>query len=178
MEIAGTLARLGNRILSMIAAIMILLMLLYGGYSLWDTVMVYRGAFLSSDLLQFKPAEDAVESPTLLELQAINPDVQGWLTIDDTHIDYPVVQGENDMEYVNKDVYGEFALSGAIFLSSLDNLEFDEGYLCCMGIIWITAECSGISWNFRRNLILTAIHPVCFICRMQPMILHCLHAWR
>ena len=110
MEIAGTLARLGNRILSMIAAIMILLMLLYGGYSLWDTVMVYRGAFLSSDLLQFKPAEDAVESPTLLELQAINPDVQGWLTIDDTHIDYPVVQGENDMEYVNKDVYGEFAL--------------------------------------------------------------------
>ena len=32
------------------------------------------------------------------------------------------------MEYVNKDVYGEFALSGAIFLSSLDNLEFDEGY--------------------------------------------------
>ena len=101
MEIAGTLARLGNRILSMIAAIMILLMLLYGGYSLWDTEMVYRGAFLSSDLLQFKPAEDAVESPTLLELQAINPDVQGWLTIDDTHIDYPVVQGENDMEYVN-----------------------------------------------------------------------------
>lgn len=68
MEIAGTLARLGNRILSMIAAIMILLMLLYGGYSLWDTVMVYRGAFISSDLLQFKPAEDAVESPTLLEL--------------------------------------------------------------------------------------------------------------
>ena len=97
MEIAGTLARLGNRILSMIAAIMILLMLLYGGYSLWDTVMVYRGAFLSSDLLQFKPAEDAVESPTLLELQAINPDVQGWLTIDDTHIDYPVVQGDKLM---------------------------------------------------------------------------------
>lgn len=128
MEIAGTLARLGNRILSMIAAIFILIMLLYGGYSLWDTVMVYRGAFLSSDLLQFKPAEDAVESPTLLELQAINPDVQGWLTIDDTHVDYPVVQGENDMEYVNKDVYGEFALSGAIFLSSLDSLDFDQGY--------------------------------------------------
>ena len=115
MEIAGTLARLGNRILSMIAAIIILLMLLYGGYSLWDTVMVYRGAFLSSDLLQFKPAEDAVESPTLLELQAINPDVQGWLTIDDTHIDYPVVQGENDMEYVNKDVYGEIAKSDLDF---------------------------------------------------------------
>ena len=175
MEAAAALARLGNRILSIFAGMLILLLFLYGGYSLWDTVMVYQGTFLSRDLLKFKPAEAAEENPSLLDLQAVNPDVQGWLTIDDTHIDYPVVQGENDMEYVNKDVYGEFALSGAIFLSSLDNLEFDEGYHLLYGI---TAECSGISWNFRRNLILTAIHPVCFICRMQPMILHCLHAWR
>ena len=29
---------------------------------------------------------------------------------------------------IRDSVYGEFALSGAIFLSSLDNLEFDEGY--------------------------------------------------
>lgn len=46
---------------------------------------------------------------------AINKDVAGWITIDDTHIDYPVVQGKDDMEYINKDVYGEFSLSGSIF---------------------------------------------------------------
>ena len=128
MEIVGTLARLGNRILSIFAGMLILLLFLYGGYSLWDTVMVYQGAFLSRDLLKFKPAEAAEENPSLLDLQAVNPDVQGWITIDGTHIDYPVVQGDTDMEYINKDVYGEFALSGAIFLSSLDNLEFEQGY--------------------------------------------------
>ena len=42
----------------------------------------------------------------LNELLAINPDVRGWLTIDGTHVDYPIVQGEDDMEYVNKGVYG------------------------------------------------------------------------
>ena len=43
---------------SLLAAGLILLMLLYGGYSLWDTAMVFQGAFLSSDLLAFKPAGD------------------------------------------------------------------------------------------------------------------------
>ena len=116
METAAALARLGNRILSMIAAIFILIMLLYGGYSLWDTVMVYQGAFLSSDLLQFKPAEDAVESPTLLDLRAINSDVQGWLTIDGTHIDYPVVQGEDNDYYLKHSFEGESVNAGCIFM--------------------------------------------------------------
>ena len=94
MHTAAKLARAGDRLVSLLAAGLILLMLLYGGYSLWDTAMVFNGAFLSSDLLQFKPAAgDPDSNPTLAELQAINPDVLGWLTIDDTHIDYPVVIG-------------------------------------------------------------------------------------
>ena len=120
MHTAAKLARFGDRLISLIAAGLIMLLLLYGGYSLWDTAMLYRGAFLSNDLLEFKPAEtgDPNSNPTLEELQSINPDVCAWLTIDGTNIDYPVVIGEDNMEYVNKDVYGEFALSGAIFLDS------------------------------------------------------------
>ncbi|MBS6396069.1 MAG: class B sortase [Clostridiales bacterium] len=136
METAARLARAGNRILSAVAALMILLMFLYGGYSLWDTSMVYRGAFISDDLLQFKPVdtgEGQEENPTLEELQALNPDVRGWLTIDDTHIDYPVVQGETDMDYINKDVYGAFALSGSIFLSCLNSPDFSDGYSLVYG---------------------------------------------
>src|SRR5699024_12632133 len=113
---------------------LILLMLLYGGYSLWDTAMVFNGAFLSSDLLQFKPAAgDPDSNPTLAELQAINPDVVGWLTIDDTHIDYPVVIGETDMEYVNKDVYGDFSLSGSIFLDSDSARDISDAYTLVYG---------------------------------------------
>ena len=91
MHTAAKLARAGDRLVSMVAAALIVLMLLFGGYSLWDTAMVYQGAFLDSDLLQLKPgvSGDPDSNPTLEELQAINPDVLGWLTIDDTHIDYP-----------------------------------------------------------------------------------------
>lgn len=99
----------------------------YGGYALWDTYRIYQGAAVSDELLRYKPSETESEA-SFEELLALNPDVTGWLTIDGTHIDYPVVQGENDMEYINKDVYGNFALSGAIFLSSLNRRDFSDSY--------------------------------------------------
>ena len=135
MHTATKLARAGDRLVSMVAAALIVLMLLFGGYSLWDTAMVFNGAFLDSDLLQFKPAVsgDPDSNPTLAELQAINPDVLGWLTVDDTRIDYPVVIGDDDMEYVNKDVYGDFALSGSIFLDSDNARDLSDPYTLVYG---------------------------------------------
>lgn len=37
--------------------------------------------------------------------------------MDGTGIDYPVVQGATNMDYVNRDVYGDFSLSGLRFFS-------------------------------------------------------------
>ena len=129
LETAAKLARGGNRLISFVVLLLILLMFLYGGYSLWDTAMVYQGAFLSNDLLKFKPpSTEEADNPTLSELQAINGDVRGWVTIDDTHIDYPVVQGQTDMDYINKDVYGEFALAGSIFLDNDNSPDFSDSY--------------------------------------------------
>ena len=128
MKAAVFLAKLGDRIISAMVGILILVMLLYGGYSLWDTAMLYRGAFTSNELMKYKPSDDGSGGPTLEELRKINPDVRGWLTVDDTHIDYPVVQGKTDMEYVNKDVYGEFSLSGAIFMDSQNAADFSDSY--------------------------------------------------
>ena len=133
MKAAVFLAKLGDRIISVIVGLLILVMLLYGGYSLWDTAMLYRGAFTSSDLMKYKPADTEEGGPTLQELQKINPDVRGWLTVDDTHIDYPVVQGKTDMEYVNKDVYGEFSLSGSIFMDSRNSADFSDNYTLIYG---------------------------------------------
>ena len=100
MERMAKLARAGNRALSFIAGILVLVMFLYGGYSLWDTAMLYQGAFVSDDLLEYKPSPGKTDGPTLAELAGLNSDVRGWVTIDDTHIDYPIVQGETDMDYI------------------------------------------------------------------------------
>ena len=34
-----------------------------------------------------------------------------WLTVDDTNIDYPVMQGEDNNEYLNKDPFGDYFFS-------------------------------------------------------------------
>lgn len=133
LESAAFFARIGNRIISAIVAVFIVIMLLYGGYSIWDTTMMLQGAYVSNDLLKFKPSITEPDRPTLSELKKINPDVRGWITIDDTHIDYPVVQGKNDMEYINKDVYGEFALSGSIFMDSRNRADFSDSYSLLYG---------------------------------------------
>lgn len=133
MERAAKLARMGDRIVSFCAAVLILLMLLYGGYSLWDTARVFNGAFLSSDLLKFKPSGNGDSGPTFEELRQINPDCCAWITVDDTHIDYPVVHGEDNKTYINTDVYGEFALSGAIFLDYRNTADFSDPYSLVYG---------------------------------------------
>ncbi len=128
MGVAIRIAKVGNRILNIIVAGIVLFLLLYGGYSLWDTYMSAKRAFLSDDLLSYKPQPGEGANPSLEELMEINPDVTGWITIKGTHIDYPIVQGKDDMEYINKDVYGEFSLSGSIFLSYMNKKDFSDYY--------------------------------------------------
>lgn len=72
MDVAVRAARLGNRILGLVAMLIIVLMLSYGGYSLWDNYMVSAGAFLSGDLLKYKPQAGSDNSLTMEELLAVN----------------------------------------------------------------------------------------------------------
>ena len=123
-ELFFKVIKAGNKILEILAALFIILMLLYGAYSLWDTCQINRRAFISGELMKYKPAGKTDESPSLQELQKINPDVCAWLTVDGTKIDYPVVQGETNLEYINQDIYGEFALSGSIFLDKDNSPDF------------------------------------------------------
>ena len=87
-------------------------------------------------LLQVKPTETAVgekNRPGFTELQAINPDVCAWLSLDNTGIDYPVLQGTSNYSYINTDVYGNFALAGSIFLDSRNDAGYNDLYSLLYG---------------------------------------------
>ena len=135
MDVVASAARFGDKILSFLAIILMVVMLSFGGYSLWDTYVTMSGAFLKNDLLKYKPSLDNPEQTrlSLQELMAINPDTRAWITLDGTHIDYPRVQGKDDMEYVNKDVTCEFSLSGSIFLSAKNKADFSDPYMLTYG---------------------------------------------
>ncbi len=128
MTVAEKLLRIANRSMNLFVACLMTVLFLYGSYSLWDTWRIYHSALPDQNLMKLKPVKGEDTNPSLQDLQKINADVCAWLTVDDTGIDYPVVRGKDDMEYVNKDVYGNFALSGAIFLQSANQPDFSDPY--------------------------------------------------
>lgn len=106
----------------------------YAAYALWDNSQVYAAVDnVQAGLVQFKPAADEENGASFEELLAINSDVKAWVTLDNTAIDYPVVQGETNFTYINTDVYGDFALAGSIFLDSSVDGEFRDQYSLLYG---------------------------------------------
>ncbi len=121
--------RLLNSLVSLVLIIVLFLFGAYAVYALWDNNQVYQAAEdVQMELKRLKPSADGEDGPTFEELLKINPDVCAWITMDGTKIDYPVLQGENNLSYINKDVYGRFALAGSIFLDCRNQKDFSDPY--------------------------------------------------
>jgi len=56
-------------------------------------------------------------------LSAINPDLKGWLSIPDTTLSYPVVQGEDNSYYLRRDFFGESDRRGTLFMDCAADFE-------------------------------------------------------
>lgn len=102
-----------------------LLIFLYGGYGLYDAYSVFNGAQDRSSL-KFKPEAGQVLNGELKDNVA-------WLTMDDSPIDYPIMQGANNTEYLSTDPYGNYSLSGSIFVDSRNSGDFSDDYTLIYG---------------------------------------------
>lgn len=126
----------GNSLLSLMSGLLATILIVYSGYVLVDTFgLQYRASHTSWDLLQFKPEiiEDYGTPLTGSTLSTVNADYRAWLSVYDTNIDYPVVQGENDLYYASHDVYRQSSLTGAIYLASANTRDFSDSYSLIYG---------------------------------------------
>ena len=125
---------------NLVTALALLLCGSFGAYALWDNAQVLASASdVQAELLKWKPAAiDEVESEpdngeAFAQLRRITPDVCGWITMDGTGIDFPVLQGPNNLSYISRDVFGNFSLAGSIFLDSRDDPGFGQRYALLYG---------------------------------------------
>ena len=61
---------------------------------------------------------EEAELPITIDFDSLlnrNPDVIGWIYCPDTIINYPVVQGKNNDQYLRKDLDGKYLVSGTLF---------------------------------------------------------------
>ena len=113
-----------DSIVSNALLVIIVAMAAFAFYALWDSNQVLSAAD-KSNYESYKPTAEN-EGKTFKELQAINPEVIAWLEVYGTNIDYPVVQGEDNMKYVNTNAECAYSLSGAIFLDADNSVDFSD----------------------------------------------------
>ena len=85
--------------------------------------------WMLSDMSSFNAhGAEQPKSRDLAELIRENPDTRAWLTIENTKIDYPVVQGRDNFEYLDLDFSGNFYVGGTLFLDCENAADFSDSY--------------------------------------------------
>ena len=116
--------RTANSAFNIGVVIGVLLLLIFSCYALWDSAQVYSHAD-AKQYEKYKPTTKAGKL-SFQELQAMNKDVCAWLEVYGTHIDYPVVQGKDNLRYINTNAEGRYSLSGALFLDYNNKRDFSD----------------------------------------------------
>lgn len=60
------------------------------------------------------------------ELKKINEDIIGWIKIDNTTINYPIVKTTDNEFYLKKDIYKQYDQCGSIFMDYKNNKDFTD----------------------------------------------------
>lgn len=112
--------------------IVLISILIYSGYMIYTKLADYKKADETYTQLQ-KVYDNQIQrnktdttdknSEDNKPLTQINPDYKFWLKVDNTNINYPVVQCDNNSFYLNHDFYKQNSGSGAIFMDYRDNQE-------------------------------------------------------
>lgn len=128
-----------GKVRKVLTVVLILIAVCCGAYLIWyyavsdrindsydkarDTA---RGSVENTDAgsLDTEPVENPID---FASLQAINPDVYAWITIEGTNVDYPVVQRtDDDSYYLDHTWEGVSASQGAIFTQAFNQKNFSD----------------------------------------------------
>lgn len=111
--------RTGNRFLDRILVVILIAIMLLGVYTIYDSLYLL-GVSPVNMAYYFEGGKE--------EWDKMPDEAIAWLTIYDSHINYPIVQGEDNDEYLNKDAHGNFALVGSIFLDFRNDPGWKDDY--------------------------------------------------
>ena len=74
--------------------------------------------------LEFVSIDGTLVQKRFASIYQKNHDFVGWLSIEDTHIDYPVMQTMEDEEYyIHRDFYGDYSAAGTLFADTESNIQ-------------------------------------------------------
>lgn len=116
-----------KKIISRLITVICLGVFIYASYGLFDAFLdYYQNRKMLSNLQDMyyseevdEPSDESNENALRSgfdELLKANENVVGWLTIDGTQIDYPILQSDNNIDYLTENFDGKESRAGSVFL--------------------------------------------------------------
>ena len=131
MRIVNRVRSYLERFIDSLTMMMFLALFMVGLYALLDIHLVNVSAEMDTQIAELAPDKTG-ESINLEELRKVNSEIIGWLRIDGTKINYPVVQSKDNNKYLVHDYKGNYATAGSIFLDYRDT-PFKNDYMIIYG---------------------------------------------
>jgi sortase B len=110
-----------DRVTDSVMTLFCIIIFLIGVYRFYDYAYIFNNA-QDKSMMRFKPDYESDDAEITL------PDSVAWLMLEDTSVDYPVMQGKDNLEYINKNPYGEYSISGSVFLDTRNSSDFTDDY--------------------------------------------------
>lgn len=130
MKVFNKIVKFVDRITDYGILVFFICFMLMGLYSVYDSYMLYAQADDNS-ILKFKPGYESDDAGDVDK--ELTDGYVAWLSIDDTTVDYPVMQGIDNSEFLNKDPFGDYSLAGSIFLDFRNKPDFTDAYSLIYG---------------------------------------------
>lgn len=108
---------------NLIVLLFCICLVIVGGYTAYDSYCVYKQTIDNSNLI-YNPGDNPADF-----IKNVQGNVVSWLDMDDTTISYPVFQGKDNFEYLNKAFDGSYSLSGSIFMDSRNDPKYETNEL-------------------------------------------------
>lgn len=106
--------------------IFLVIIFLFSSYKIVQKIISYKKADNIYKEIQEIKDKNIEKNNETLDLSYINKDYRGWLTINNTNINYPILQGKDNNYYLDKDINKNYLVSGSIFLDFRNNKFNDE----------------------------------------------------
>lgn len=101
------------KILRNIINVILILIIAICAYKIYEKSTEYKKADKSYGQIRVEKEEE--------NLYDKYEDYRGWIKIDNTNINYPIVQGKDNSFYLDKDINKNYLSSGSIFMNYLNN---------------------------------------------------------
>ncbi len=112
-----------DKLINKFLLILVLFFLFLSLYSLYDSYQIYDGSKISEEIKLYSP----------IDMKNKNKNIVGWIKIDNTIINYPILQGKNNIDYLTLNYNNEYSSSGSIFLDYRNNRYFKDDFSIIYG---------------------------------------------